>query len=157
MVALSSKKKKAKCPSQTCLAALYCLICIPFFLARANLGLLIMTGVDAALLLTFVVISVVVGRPLSFLNCGVIGNASAAANAESMSIFSQSLASSYVQAGTIALSNWAGATRSNCLETKAIWGLCIVLCILFTCSSLILPTLWFKARKAGASSGKSVV
>ncbi|EMC99518.1 hypothetical protein BAUCODRAFT_339516 [Baudoinia panamericana UAMH 10762] len=141
----------------TSLAGFYCLISIPYFYARANLGLLIMTAADSALLLAFVVVSVVLGRPLSFLNCMVIANASAAANAKSASTFAQSIASNLGKSGSLlGLIDWAGSTRINCFETKAIWGLSIALCILFTCSTLILPTLWLKAKRAGGSAPKSM-
>lgn len=143
---------------QTCLAALYCLISIPFFYAQGSLTLLVMTALDFALLLAFVIVSVVLGRPLSFLNCMIVDNSSAAANAQSASAFTQSLASNLNESGSIlGLNNWAGSTRVNCFETKAIWGLCIALCVLFTCSSLILPTLWYKAKRAFGRPGKSVV
>ncbi|KAK4554172.1 hypothetical protein LTR86_008699 [Recurvomyces mirabilis] len=141
----------------TCLAALYCLISIPFFYARANLGLFIMAGLDALLCLAFAIVSIVLGRPLSFLNCAVIANADAAANAQSASAFTQSLASNLGKSGSIlGLGNWAGSTKVNCYETKALWGLCISCCILFTCSSLILPTLWLKAKRAGVPAAKSM-
>ncbi|KXT09172.1 hypothetical protein AC579_8399 [Pseudocercospora musae] len=141
----------------TCMAALYCLISIPFFYAQANLGLLIMTAADFLLLLAFIIVSVVLGRPLSFLNCMAIANKDAAANAQSAAAFTQALASNLGKAGsTLGLGNWAGSTRTNCLETKAIWGLCISLAILFSCSTIILPTLWMKMRKMGGA-GKSVV
>ena len=140
---------------QTCLAALYCLISIPFFYARANLGLFIMAGLDSALLLAFVIVAVVLGRPLSFLNCANVANANAAADASSASAFTQSLTSNLGKSGsTLGLGNWAGSTRMNCYETKAIWGMCIALCICFTCSALILPTLWLKAKRAGIPASK---
>ncbi|CAK3748965.1 hypothetical protein AC579_8399 [Lecanosticta acicola] len=141
----------------TCIATLYTLISLPFFYANANLGLLVMAIIDALLLLAFVVVSVVLGRPLSFLNCVIISDGSAAANAQSAAAFSQALAaSSGVQGSVWNLTRWAGTTRTNCLETKAVWGMSISLAILFSCSTLILPTLWMKVRKAG-SGGKSVV
>ena len=117
-----------------------------------------MAGVDGTLLLAFVIVSVVLGRPLSFLNCMLVANGNAAANAQSASAFTQSLASNINKSGsTLGLENWAGSTRVNCFETKAIWGLCIALCILFSCSSILLPTLWFKAKRAGVPAAKSVV
>ncbi|KAI5367761.1 hypothetical protein Slin15195_G028940 [Septoria linicola] len=141
----------------TCMAALYCLISIPFFYAQANLGLLIMTATDFLLLLAFIVVSVVLGKPLSFLNCMIVADRDAAGNAQSAAAFTQALATNIGKSGsTLGLGNWAGSTNANCYETKAIWGLCISLAILFTCSSCILPTLWYKARKA-AGGGKSVV
>lgn len=142
---------------QTCIAAFYCFISIPLFYARANLGLLIMTGLDSTLLLAFIIVAVCVGRPLSFLQCGIIASASDAADAESSSLFAQSLAGVNNWSGArLGLTMWAGSTKMNCYETKAVWGMCIGLCILFSCSVMVLPTLWFKARKAGGG-GKSVV
>lgn len=114
-----------------------------------------MGGVDGLLLLAFVVVSVVLGKPISFLNCMNVANKDAAATASSASAFAQSLASNLGRSGsTLGLQNWAGSTRINCYETKAIWGLCIALCILFTCSSLLLPTLWLKAKRAGGAAAK---
>ena len=133
------------------------MISIPFFYARANLGLFIMAGLDAMLCLAFAIVSIVLGKPLSFLNCAVVADADAAANAQSASAFTQSLASNLGKSGsTLGLGNWAGSTKLNCYETKALWGLCISCCILFTCSSLILPTLWLKAKRAGVPAAKSM-
>lgn len=144
--------------TQTCLAALYCVIGIPLFYAQANLGLLIMAGADFLLLLAFVIVSVVLGKPLSYLNCMIVDNKDAAASAQSAAAFTQALAANINKSGsTLGLENWAGSTRANCYETKAIWGLCIALSILFSCSCFLLPTLWFKVRKAAGAGGKSVV
>nr|POE68815.1 hypothetical protein CFP56_66829 [Quercus suber] len=143
--------------SQACLAALYCLVSIPFFYARANLGLFVMAGIDLALLVAFIIVSVVLGRSLNFLNCVVIGNHTSAANAQNAFILSQSLASNTGKSGGIlALSDWARTTQTHCLQTKAIWGLSIALCILFTCSVLLLPTLRYKNKNATAPT-KTVV
>lgn len=141
----------------TCLAALYTLISLPFFYAQANLGLLIMTATDFALLLAFTIISVLVGKPLSFLNCPAISSSSAASDASGAAAFAQAIASTGTSGATLSLRNLAASTKTNCYETKAIWGLCISLAILFFCSSVILPTLWMKAKRAGGGSGKSVV
>ena len=86
--------------SKTCLAALYNLISIPFFYARANMGLLIMTLVDSFLLLSFAIISIVFGKPLSFLNCAVVTSASASGNAESSAAWLQSIASNIGKDGS---------------------------------------------------------
>ncbi|KAF2859009.1 hypothetical protein K470DRAFT_259289 [Piedraia hortae CBS 480.64] len=141
----------------TCMAGLYCFISVPYFYSNANVGLLVMTGLDLCLWLSFVVISLVLGKPISFLQCQTLPNISAAANAQLSSAYTLSLASNLGKSGsTLGLQNWAGSTRVNCYETKALWGLCIALAILYTCSSIILPTLWYKARRA-AGGPKSVV
>jgi hypothetical protein len=88
----------------------------------------------------------------------IIGNSDAAGNAQSAVQFAQALATSLNNGdGTLMLSNWASSTRTNCLETKAVWGLAIALAVCFSVSSLILPSLWFKARKAAGGGGKSAV
>lgn len=116
-----------------------------------------MAGLDAAMTLAFVVVASKLGQPLSFLNCMAIDNASAAANTDSASAFAQSLTSNLGKSGnTLSVGDWAGSTRLNCFETKAIWGLCIAICVLFTCSSLILPTLWLKAKRAGVPTAKTM-
>jgi hypothetical protein len=137
---------------------MYCFISLPFFYSHANLGLLIMAAIDGMLLIAFIIVSVVLGKPVSYLDCMVIGNSDAAGNAQSAVQFAQSLASSLNDgSGTLMLSNWASNTRTNCLETKAVWGLTIALSVCFSISSLILPSLWFKARKAAGGGGKSAV
>jgi hypothetical protein len=140
---------------QTCIAAFYSLISLPFFYSNANLGLLVMAVMDGLLLIGFIIVSVLLGKPVSYLDCMVIGDSNAAGSAQSAVQFAQSLASTFNNSdGTLMLSNWASATRMNCLETKAVWGLAIALSICFSCSSLILPSLWFKAKK---TSGKLAV
>lgn len=87
-----------------------------------------MTGVDSLLLLSFIIISVIFGKPLSYLNCMALPNLSTTGNAENIAAFAQSLESNMGKSGsTLGLWAWAGSTRVNCFETKAIWGLCISL------------------------------
>jgi len=118
------------------------------------MGLLVMTMVDSFLLLSFAIISIVFGKPLSFLNCAIVTSASASGNAQSSAAWLQSVASNVGKDGsTLGLPSWAGSTKVNCFETKAIWGLCIALCILYTCTCVVLPTLFFKARKVAAGKG----
>ncbi|CAD0015909.1 unnamed protein product, partial [Aureobasidium pullulans] len=114
-----------------------------------NLGLFIMTAIDSLLLLAFIVVSVTLGKPLSLLNCFAIAEVDGKIDATGVAYWLQSLIQNIKQGGSIGLYVWAGTTRINCLETKAIWGLCIALCILFSCSCILLPTLWFKSKRAG--------
>lgn len=116
-----------------------------------------MTAIDLLSLLAFIIISVLLGRPLSFLNCMLVDNASGAANAASAYAFTTALASNLGKSGAAGFANLAGSTRVNCFESKAIWGMCIALCILYACSSMILPTLWWKAKRAGGAGGKGDV
>jgi hypothetical protein len=96
-------------------------------MAQANLGLFIMTAIDSLLLLAFIVVSVTLGKPLSLLNCFAIATADSKTDAAGAAYWLQSLVQNVKQGGSIGLYVWAGSTRLNCLETKAIWGLCIAL------------------------------
>ncbi|GAB7365107.1 hypothetical protein MBLNU230_g6197t1 [Neophaeotheca triangularis] len=134
----------------TSIAALYCLITIPIFYSQANLSLLIMTALDTLLLLAFIVVSVLLGKPVSYLNCATIADANAAANAKNAAAFSNALAQNWGKSGsTLGLGDWAGSTKVNCYQVKAVWGCCVALGILFFCSVVLLPLLWVKAKRAG--------
>ncbi|KAF2708040.1 hypothetical protein K504DRAFT_534722 [Pleomassaria siparia CBS 279.74] len=135
--------------SVTCIATLYVAVSIAFYWSQANLGLLVMAGVDSLLLIAFIVVAVTLGKPLSFLNCYVIGKTSDQVDAQSAYAFAMSVAQNLNTMGSnLPLGNWAGATRTNCFQSKTIWGLSIGLCILFTTSCALLPTLWYKQKKA---------
>ena len=87
-----------------------------------------MSGVDGLLLIAWIVVAVTVGKPLSFLNCYVIGNVSKAADAHAAYAFTMSVTNNLNTMGsTLGMGNWAGATKSNCFQSKTIWGLSIAL------------------------------
>ena len=77
------------------------------------------------LLIALVVVAVVVGKPLSYLNCRVIGTSSVSESAYQLGTeLKQSLQNN---GGMVKYSNWIGATRATCYQMKAIWGLSIAL------------------------------
>lgn len=90
---------------------------------------------DSALLIALIVVSVVVGKPLSYLDCKAIGTS--ASEVSSAYAFAASVTSSIENDGQIVYSNWIGVSKSTCLEMKSVWGLCIalwyVLIILLRC------------------------
>ncbi|KAL8832767.1 MAG: hypothetical protein Q9191_000037 [Dirinaria sp. TL-2023a] len=110
---------------QTCIAVIYCVITYILFLDNI-LPYLISTAIDGLLLVALIVIAVVVGKPLSYLNCRIIGSASVAESAYQLS--AELKASIHDHGGKVVYSNWIGASRSTCYEMKAIWGLSIALC-----------------------------
>jgi hypothetical protein len=110
--------------SQTCIATLYVLISTVFYYSQANLGLLVMFGIDSLLLIAFIVVAVTVGKPLSFLNCMVIGKSSAEVDAQSAYAFTTSMMDNLNKTG---LGRMAGATRTNCFQSKTVWGMSIAL------------------------------
>ena len=86
------------------------------------LPFLINAGMDGMLLIAVIVVAVVVGKPLSYLDCQAIGSSDMMSSAYD---FTTSLGSNLDQNGGYI--NWVGATKSSCLEMKAVWGLSIAM------------------------------
>jgi len=110
-----------------------------------------MTGLDGLILIAFIVIATTFGKPVSYTSCPAIGSPEAtvqAAKAQTASELSALLSSRSVDSATWMFGEWAKATKSNCYQTKAVWGLTIALCLLFASSMFLLPSLWFKNKKA---------
>lgn len=104
---------------------LYCAITVILFL-DGLLPYLINAIIDSLFLIALIVVSVVVGKPLSYLQCTVIGdlNSSASSAMSFASALSNSLAN---EGGRINYGNWIGTNKSTCLQMKSIWGLSIAL------------------------------
>jgi hypothetical protein len=155
-VSISKKcQQDTKANTQTSLAALYTLLSLPLFYSSASTTLLILTALDVLLLLAFTIISVLLGRPISHLNCRAIRSASAASSAESAWAFAMALASGKEGSAVMGLTGWAGSGRAECFQTKAVWGLGVALCILFATSAVVLPVMWYKGRKGVAAKGEA--
>jgi hypothetical protein len=107
--------------SITSIVALYTLVTIPFYMSNANMGLYVMAGLDFLMLIAWIVVSVVVGKPVSYLNCY---NPAASGNGH---ILADILSNLNQNGSVLTLQNWAGLDKSNCFETKAIWGFSIAL------------------------------
>ena len=89
-----------------------------------HLPFLISTGFDVLLLVAVVVVAVVVGKPLSYLQCQAIDKISDGSS--SAYAFTAALGSTLDKVN-INYSHWIGATKTTCLEMKAVWGLSIAL------------------------------
>lgn len=77
------------------------------------------------MLIALSVVAIVVGKPLSYLNCQVVGTSSVAESASQLS--SQVKDTFNKQGGKVVYSNWIGASKTTCYEMKAVWGLSIAL------------------------------
>ena len=111
-------------PDQTCIAVLYCAITIILHL-DGILPYVINTAMDGMVLVALVVVAVVVGKPLAYLDCKVIGSSSVS---ESTAQLGTELNDQlHQQGGVNVYSNWIGANKTTCYEMKAIWGLSISL------------------------------
>ena len=109
---------------QVCIAVMYCAITVILFF-DSILPYLINTVVDGMFLIALTVVSVIVGKPVSYLNCQVLDDLS---NTSSSAIdFTSALGSSLKDGGKIDYSKWISTSKSTCLEIKSIWGLSIAL------------------------------
>lgn len=109
---------------QVCIAVLYCAITVILYFDNI-LPFLISTGLDALFLIALIVLSVIVGKPLSYLNCQVLDEIS---NASSSAYdFTSALGNSLNKDGKVDYSQWIGTSKATCLEMKSIWGLSIAL------------------------------
>lgn len=100
---------------------MYCIFTVILFIDDI-LPLLLNTVMDGLLLIAVIVVAVVVGKPLSYLNCDVVGQLQLTGDAYD---FTTSLGSNLNVNGDYV--DWIGTSRSICLESKAIWGLSIAL------------------------------
>ncbi|KAJ6121310.1 hypothetical protein N7512_003775 [Penicillium capsulatum] len=134
--------------SVTCIAVLYCIITAILFFDDI-LPFLACAALDLLVLIGMIVVAVVMGKPLSYLHCSSL--AELGYKDATVYAFSSRI-SGYIASisGKIDYSSWIGASKAICLETKAIWGLSIALCILFFVSSLCSVCLW-RQKKAPAS------
>ena len=90
---------------------------LPFF-PCAILELLVLVGM--------IVVAVVMGKPLSYLNCSSLSSLD---DKEATAYAFSSHLDSYLDSisGKVDYKAWIGASNAICLETKAIWGLSIAL------------------------------
>ncbi|KAI1907638.1 hypothetical protein LOZ53_001491 [Ophidiomyces ophidiicola] len=126
--------------SVTCIAVLYCVVTFILFLDDI-LPFLISTGLDGLHLIAVVVVAVTVGKPLSYVNCNILGRV--ASSMSSAYTFTAALGNSLAKNGDkISYTHWIGTSKQSCLEMKSIWGLSIALCILFALSATCSIVMW---------------
>jgi hypothetical protein len=111
------------------------------------LPLIASTGLDTAVLIAVIVVAVVVGKPLSYLDCAALPSTNSSSTTAS---FLESVGSNMARVNYWV---WAGASKTTCFEMKAIWGLSIALCILFAFSATCTACMWKKQRAERALKG----
>ncbi|KAL4930484.1 uncharacterized protein BDV17DRAFT_289714 [Aspergillus undulatus] len=144
--------------SVTCIAVIYCIITSILFIDDI-LPFLAAGGVDFLLLIAVIVVSVIIGKPLSYLDCGDIGEILSSRDGDDGSsayTFATHL-SSYLGnlSGAVDYKAWIGASRGVCVEAKSVWGLCIAMCIMFFFTAVCCACLW-RAKKAAVADAKEV-
>ncbi|KAB8238743.1 uncharacterized protein BDW43DRAFT_296185 [Aspergillus alliaceus] len=131
----------------TCIAVIYCTITMILFLDDI-LPFLASAIADFLLLIAVIVVAVIIGKPLSYLQCNKI--AAVTDNISSAFAFATKL-SSYLSHldGKLQYGTLIGASKGVCLEAKSIWGLSIALCIIFFFSSICCICLWKQKKASG--------
>ena len=110
------------------------MVSVGYYWSYANLGLLVMTGIDSLLLIAFIVCAVTLGKPMSFLNCYVIGKSSKDVDTQYAYAFVSAAAQNLNTSGSsLDLRHWAGVTRTNCFQAKTVWGMAIALWYVSSC------------------------
>ncbi|CZS95321.1 hypothetical protein WAI453_011304 [Rhynchosporium graminicola] len=132
--------------SVTAITALYIIISYVLYW-DSMLPFLVSTALDSTILIAVIVVSVTVGKPLSYLDCIALSNSGGST--------SSFLASVGENMSKVNYWVWAGASKTTCFELKSIWGLSISLCILFTFSSVVSACLW-KKLKFVSGGGKDI-
>lgn len=137
--------------SVACTVIIYCIITSILYLDDI-LPFLATAIMDTLCLVAVIVVAVIVGKPLSYLKCSEIGNEAAASSKTSAYAFTRNLDSvvDQISGKVVKYVNWIGMSRAVCLETKAVWGLTIALCILFFFSAVCSMCLWRQKKRAGA-------
>ncbi|PHH67333.1 hypothetical protein CDD81_97 [Ophiocordyceps australis] len=112
------------------------------------LPLLVSTVADGLCLVAVIVVSVVVGKPMSYLTCWALPERGNTANFIASLFRNLSRNNRY---------EWVDADQASCLEMKAIWGLSICLCVLFLLSAVTSMCLWRRIKGSTSQAVKQVV
>ncbi|KAE8375558.1 hypothetical protein BDV26DRAFT_283379 [Aspergillus bertholletiae] len=131
----------------TCIAVIYCAITTILFFDNI-LPFLASAIADFFLLIAVIVVAVIIGKPLSYLQCDKI--AAVTDKISSAYAFATKL-SSYISHldGKLQYVTLVGASKGVCLEAKSIWGLSIALCIMFFFSTICCICLWKQKKASG--------
>ncbi|KAJ9150347.1 hypothetical protein NKR23_g3852 [Pleurostoma richardsiae] len=140
-------KAKQKTPQElvatlviNCLAVLWVLLSLNAY-GDTHIPFLVTAAVDVLFLVPFIVIAVVLGQPLSSTTCSELPKTNSANTFLALPVGNKGL--SYVL--------FVGAQQTTCYELMAVWGLIIVLCVLFTASGIAALFLFLGKRRALSS------
>ncbi|KAF6807934.1 hypothetical protein CSOJ01_07879 [Colletotrichum sojae] len=128
----------------SCIATLY--IVLSYILYYDSLlPLLLAAGADTLLLVAVIVVACLLGKPLSHLSCEALPKSGSTA------AFMASVTSNIANSQTLSYLVWVGAHQRTCYAVKAVWGLSVALCVLFSFSAVVAVCLWRRAKSLGTS------
>ncbi|GAO19011.1 uncharacterized protein UV8b_01158 [Ustilaginoidea virens] len=111
------------------------------------LPLLVSTAADGLCLIATIVVACVVGRPVSYLSCPALPDGGSTAN------FIHSL---FMNLGRQNYFEWVDPDKATCFEIKAVWGLSICLCVLYSMSAITSACLWKRIKGGGRPPRKDL-
>ncbi|KAL4801988.1 hypothetical protein BDV18DRAFT_148013 [Aspergillus unguis] len=141
----------------TCIATIYTIITSILFIDDI-LPCLASGILDFLLLIAVIVVAVILGKPLSYLECGDIGDILNSSDDDGSSAYTFAMhLDSYLGnlKGAVDYKAWVGASKGVCVEAKSIWGLSIAMCIMFFFTAICCACLW-RQKKAAAGAAKEV-
>lgn len=106
--------------------------------------MLVATAADVCVLVMVIVVAVLVGKPVSYLACAKYPTKGNTAT------FITSVYNNAVSHSKSNIFEFADPDRAACYEVKAVWGLSITLCILFSMSAITSACLWWRLKPVEA-------
>ncbi|KAK4247505.1 hypothetical protein C7999DRAFT_14440 [Corynascus novoguineensis] len=124
-------------------------VIITYILYYDNMLPLLVAGIlDGLLLIASIVVASLDGKPLARLNCAalpsptpVIGTFFSSAHPIRAAVITQ----------TLPYESFVALDRPTCYEIKAVWGLSIAQCVLFSFSALVCVGLWHRLRREAST------
>ena len=137
-------------------------VVITYILYYDNMLPLLFTAIlDGILLIASIVVAALIGKPLSMLNCAALpAQADPTFSTYSTALPFPTRAVNITK--TLSYFSFVAVDQPTCYKIKAVWGLAISLCVLFSFSLLVCVGLWQRVRKengtntAAATSNKDI-
>jgi hypothetical protein len=127
-------------------------VVITYILYYDNMLPLLFTGIlDTLLLIASIVVASLVGKPLSPLNCRALPTSSALTTTTFYSSVAYPIRTAVIT-DTLSYPAFVSHDQPTCYEIKAVWGLSIAQCVLFSFSALVCVGLWHRLRREAAAS-----
>ncbi|KAK3292970.1 uncharacterized protein B0H64DRAFT_203837 [Chaetomium fimeti] len=129
-------------------------VVITYILYYDSMLPLLFTGIfDGLLLIASIVVASLLGKPLSKLNCAALPTSTGLAGTTTAFISTAGVPiRATIITQTVSYPSFVTLDRTTCYEIKAVWGLSIAHCVLFSFSALVCVGLWHRLRSEAATN-----
>lgn len=130
-------------------------VVITYILYYDNMLPLLFTAIlDGVLLVASIVVAALIGKPLSMLNCKALPpQTDASFGTYSTALPFPTRAVSITK--TLSYFTFVAVDQPTCYKIKAVWGLAISLCVLFSFSLLVCVGLWQRVRRESGAAANN--